>query len=155
MKSFASSVTSTYSGNLISSYTCIISFVRFCLDPALSKFGRESYPEDIHKPSCQSPKYLSSHRRNSQSRPTESSREESQRLFASFRFQSKLPSQNRRSWLCPAYKYKYKVKEDVLRLDVSMNYLLFVYIVQALADFTDDRAALRLLHAMSFSEQLE
>jgi len=48
----------------------------------------------------------------------------------------------------------YKVEENVLRFDISMNDLLVMNVVKSLADLSDDRAAVSLLHSVSLSQHL-
>lgn len=59
---------------------------------------------------------------------------------------------------CPpeiAYLHCIEVEENILWLDVSVDYLLFVDIVQSFTDLSDDRASVCLLHPMALPQQLK
>ena len=51
-------------------------------------------------------------------------------------------------------KENYKVEENVLRLDVSVDDELLVNVVDALDDLADDAGDLGLLHAAVFAQHL-
>lgn len=72
-------------------------------------------------------------------------------LFCACLTRSALPIRNRKSSLCSELVIKYEVEEDVLGLDVAMDYLLLVDVVQTLTNFTNNGRSLGLFHAMAFA----
>ncbi len=85
----------------------------------------------------------------------ESSKEVILKQSSSFLNRNELPIRNHKSSLYSVLRYIYEVKEDVLRLDITMDDLLLMDVIEPLANLTYDWTGVCLFHSMSLSQKLK